>query len=130
MLKYVFTYAPGQNESLAFITPNRLYMAEEGTGARLGFLYEIVAPTTGIPGGSTGQLQFNAFPNPARDILSINSSLPEPAILELYDIFSKLLYQSKIDISGQIDVSGFDPRVIYIRPASDNQMFTRKIVKL
>lgn len=130
MLEYVFTYAPGQNEGLAFITQNRLYMTEEGTGARPGFLYEIVLPTTGIPGGSTGQLQFNAFPNPARDILSINSSLPDAATLELYDIFGKLLYQSKIDISSQIDVSGFDPGVIYIRLTSDNQLFTRKVVKL
>jgi len=130
MLEYVFTYAPGQNEGLAFITPNRLYMTEEGTGARPGFLYEVVLPTTGLPGGSTGQLQFNAFPNPARDILSINSSLPDAAMLELYDIFGKLLYQSKIDISSQIDVSGFDPGVIYIRLTSDNQLFTRKVVKL
>lgn len=130
MLEYVFTYAPGQNEGLAFITPNRLYMTQEGTGGIPGFLYEIVMPITGIPDGPTGQLKFNVFPNPARDILSISSYFSDPALLELYDIHGKLLYQSEIGSSRQLDVSGFEPGVICVRLTGDNQYFTRKIVKL
>jgi hypothetical protein len=130
MLEYVFTYAPGQTEGVAFITPYRLYISQEGTGGIPGFLYEIVLPTTGMPDSPTGLLEFNVFPNPARDILSIDSPFPTSALLELYDISGKRLYQSEMGSNHQIDISGFDPGVICIRLTTNNQLVTRKIVKL
>jgi len=45
---YIFTVPPGQNEGIAFVTPNRLYMTEEGSGMRPGLLYEIVIPAPAI----------------------------------------------------------------------------------
>lgn len=68
--EYIFTSTPGQNEAIAFVSSNKLYMTEEGGGSTAGYLYEILLPQPqSVPDAETNPKKLSVYPNPAGGFL-------------------------------------------------------------
>jgi hypothetical protein len=68
--EYIFTSTPGQNEAIAFVSSNKLYMTEEGGGSTAGYLYEILLPQPqSVPDADTNPKKLSVYPNPANGFL-------------------------------------------------------------
>jgi hypothetical protein len=44
VINYPFTQLPGQAEALFFVSDSRLYITEEGSAGKAGYLYEVILP--------------------------------------------------------------------------------------
>ncbi|MDP2424707.1 MAG: T9SS type A sorting domain-containing protein [Bacteroidales bacterium] len=128
-VEYVFSTFPGQNEGLAFVTPNRLYMTEEGSGSLAGFLYEIVLPTTGGTNHLKEEPILITYPNPTKDLLTIECPWPDTTRLQIFDVQGNLLHQATLGESRQLDVSGLNTGVYLLNLQYGQQMVTRRIIR-
>lgn len=112
-IDYIFINTPGQNEGLAFVTPNRLYMTEEGSGMGPGLLYEIVIPASAIGFQTTANDILNLFPNPSSGLLIIESPWPESSKLEVFNSSGRLIHRGILGESRIMNTSVYT-RGLYI----------------
>ncbi|MHC1777838.1 MAG: T9SS type A sorting domain-containing protein [Lentimicrobium sp.] len=93
--KYNFTTIPGQNEAIAFVSAETLYMTEEGSNNAAGFIYEIMLPqpqlTADMP--DTDNL-LKAYPNPFQDVIRIQCPVNGAALLEVIDCEGRVIKNS------------------------------------
>jgi hypothetical protein len=84
---------------------------------------------TGVKENATAGLLI--YPNPANDILTIETSKPGQHFIEITSINGQLLYRSKMEKSTiQIDLSSFQKGIYFITVRSRDQVWTEKIIKL
>lgn len=85
---------------------------------------------TGIP--STDNNNLVIFPNPATDFIYIE--MPDYSgqisLLEIYSSDGILISSEKIKDKTSVNVKGFNSGIYYLRISSDNEMITKKIIKL
>lgn len=124
--EYSFKTLPGQNEGLAFVSSNKLYMTEEGSGSTPGYLYEIILPQPQYIDEKPGLNTLSAYPNPASDILRL-ISVPDGQVY-IFFLQGKLVKyitprNHEIDISGLLrgtyllcaEIKGKPARCIFIK---------------
>lgn len=71
---------------------------------------------------------FNIYPNPARDILNIDSEFIGNGLkLELYDIQGKFIQAIE---EGTADLSNLDAGIYFIKASYRDEGFTKKLIKL
>jgi len=95
------------------------------------------ATLTVLPSGikeSTSLLSFAVYPNPAQDVLNIESVLTNSAAaeIEIYSHAGKKMYATKTGL-GNLQISlreaGFTPGVYFLRLKNENGFVVKKIVK-
>ncbi len=75
------------------------------------------------------QLEFNYYPNPATDHITVNSNLVINSI-QLYDMQGRVLISKKLDATTTtIDVSNYSKGVYFLKVNSANGEKTKKIIK-
>lgn len=110
---YIFTNPTGQNEGLAFVSANRLYMTEEGSGMGPGLLYEIVIPASASSTVMPVNDILKIFPNPSTGLLIIESSWPDSARLEIFNASGVMIYQGLLGENRLLQADRY-ARSIYI----------------
>lgn len=102
--EYSFRNLPGQNEGLAFVSGNKLYMTEEGSGSTTGYLYEIVLPQPQSAADHTlNPAGLYVYPNPGTEFLRFSQEFEGQAdVLSVSGILMKTLavYNGIINISS------------------------------
>ena len=70
------------------------------------------------------------YPNPANDIITIQTDSPEQHLIEITSLHGQLLYQSKLaEPLTRIDLSSFQKGVYFITLRSRDYIRTEKIIK-
>lgn len=124
--EYSFRNLPGQNEGLAFVSGNKLYITEEGSGNTPGYLYEIILPQPQYIDEKPCLNTMSAYPNPASHILRL---LPVPdGQVYIFSLQGKLVkyitpLNHEIDITGLLrgtyllcaEINGKPARCIFIK---------------
>jgi len=128
--EYLFSTLPGQNEGLAFVTPYRLYMTEEGTGNSAGFLYDIHLPVVNvIEDRMTENELLKVFPNPVDAMLQIETGFSGRVDLELLDARGIRLKSVSINSHYLLDMGNFPKGVYFLRAIKHRNTITRRIIK-
>lgn len=125
--EYIFTTTPGQNEGIAFVSADKLYMTEEGSGSSAGYLYEILLPQTqSIPENDAKAEELSIYPNPANRYLLI----PEGTGYEktVYNSNGKVVkvYGKSEDLP---DVSNLPSGIYFITIQRKGEKLTGKFIK-
>jgi len=72
----------------------------------------------------------NFFPNPAKDILNINSNNKQIESIEIFDMYGKLiLSKQNCNLMNSIDISYFASSIYILKINTDDSMFVHKFVK-
>lgn len=70
---------------------------------------------------------FNVYPNPANDMINIEAQDIE--LVELYDIYGRMLYSEDINDNTSIDISDFAEGIYFIKIYSEGKNSVKKIIK-
>jgi|JI10StandDraft_1071094.scaffolds.fasta_scaffold06746_11 urease beta subunit len=76
----------------------------------------------------TSSTQIAVFPNPANDILNIQSKVAAIKTATVFDLSGKRIMEVHVR-NGQIDISGLAPGVYVLQVNADGQMIQHKITK-
>ncbi len=86
--------------------------------------------TTTVTTTSLEKAGFRLYPNPANDVLNIETPMNVKEIL-IFDLSGKLVMQfAKPATTTEVDVSGFMPGTYILRLTTDKEVFTSKFVKM
>jgi len=127
--EYFFSEEVGQNEAVGFISPRRLYMTEEGEGGVSGWLYEIRLPESTGTGSVQETITFSVSPVPARNFISVESSLPDNIRVMVTSSEGKILLRSTLGQCRELNINSFPAGKIYISLQSENIRYTRSFIK-
>jgi hypothetical protein len=110
--EYFFNVLPGQNEGLAFVSSNKLYMTEEGSGSTPGFLYEIILPSPQSAENELTSLEsLYVYPNPGNEVIKFSLQIDGRA-----DVYSAagILVKTVWVVDGTIDISLLKPGIYFL----------------
>lgn len=110
--EYFFDALPGQNEGLAFVSSNKLYITEEGSGSTPGFLYEIILPRPqSAENGLYSPKSLYVYPNPGKEVLKFSQQIEGSA-----DVYSTngILVKTVWAANGTIDISFLKPGLYFL----------------
>ena len=86
-----------------------------GTFANMSPTYNVVnSPPVSVPELKLSP-DFNVYPNPANNVLTIELEGKEPATLFIYNYIGELVYQNTIDQKTQVDVSALSSGLYFLR---------------
>ena len=89
----------------------------------------VIVSTVGIK--DTEVPGFKLYPNPAKDLLTIETDKPEHLSVEILSLNGQLLYTTRMEGSlQQIDLSSFQKGLYFITVRSRDYVRTEKIIKL
>jgi hypothetical protein len=129
--KYNFTTLPGQNEAIAFVSAEKLYMTEEGNNKSAGPLYEIRLPQPLMNVNTpTVENLLNAYPNPFQDIIKIQSMVNGAALIEILDCEGRQIKKNVIDCEATLYLGDLRPGVYIISLITSGTKVSRRIIKL
>jgi hypothetical protein len=129
--EYVFTTTPGQNEGIAFVSNNKLYMTEEGSGNTAGYLYEIKLPViTSVNDQQKPANLINVFPNPVDDKIQINSPLKGYADIEIRDLRGNLLVKQNFINGLSVNTGNYPPGIYVLSLITTDRVISLKVIKL
>ncbi len=74
------------------------------------------------------QYVISVFPNPVKEQLYIETTVKGVLSVQISDIASRTLFESKLSSSGQIDFTGFSSGCYWITIFSDQQIVYRKLI--
>ncbi|KPK79461.1 MAG: hypothetical protein AMS27_18010 [Bacteroides sp. SM23_62_1] len=81
--------------------------------------------------GTNQERNFSLYPNPAIDILNIETNISNLHCIEITSLNGQLLYNTKTeDHTFQIDLSSFQKGIYFITVRSRDYVITEKIIKL
>lgn len=110
--EYFFNVLPGQNEGLAFVSSNKLYMTEEGSGSTPGFLYEIILPSPQSAENELTSLEsLYVYPNPGNEVIKFSLQIDGRA--DVYSAAGNLLKTVWV-VGGTIDISFLKPGIYFL----------------
>jgi len=70
-----------------------------------------------------------AFPNPVKDILKLESTIPGSKQIQVVDAFGKVLQESVFDLSTEIDFQAYSSGMYFIKVQAGGKQHTSRIVK-
>lgn len=71
---------------------------------------------------NTNVLEFNVYPNPCDNLLSIDIDLKNPTSITISDISGKIIYQQKLNFMQTIlDVSSLNSGIYFLEIISDTK---------
>lgn len=129
MTEYAFSTLPGQNEAIAYVTPGKLYMTEEGSGGQSGWLYEVKLP------GSLGVITagdnhtLSVSPVPANEFISVITDMSDDTPLLITDSYGQTILKSVLGGCRNFDISGFRQGVYFLTLSGKSFRITRRFVK-
>jgi hypothetical protein len=75
--------------------------------------------------------EFSIFPNPARNMLTIETVVPGPYNIDITSLNGQLIFIGEMEgTSHEIDLTSFDKGTYFITIRSKDFLTTRKIIKL
>ncbi|WP_166461102.1 leucine-rich repeat domain-containing protein [Flavicella sediminum] len=76
------------------------------------------------------ELGFTMYPNPVKDVLSINSEALNGATVSIYDVTGILLLSNQLSgTSTEINISNLNPGIYFLKVKIGNSEFTKRIIK-
>lgn len=78
---------------------------------------------TWVEGVSELQNSLNVYPNPARDLLTVEGEMTS---IEIYNTVGQCLLVKQVEGDSQIDLSSFDNGVYFLRVCNNEEMVVRK----
>ena len=79
---------------------------------------------------NTNDLEFNVYPNPCDNLLSIDIDLLNQSSITISDISGKIIYHQKLNFMQTIlDVSSLNSGIYFLELLSDNKKQIKKIIK-
>ncbi len=74
--------------------------------------------------------QFNIYPNPFNEVLTIQNNENSPVTYQLSDIYGKIISLATTQTSNfKLQTSNFKPGVYFLTITKDNKRFTKKLIK-
>jgi len=73
--------------------------------------------------------EFKIYPNPATNILTLQTNAPDKADYAIYDISGRLMQSGSFVLSKTLDVAGFAEGVYFIRVETESGVLSKKFVK-
>lgn len=119
--EYFFNALPGQNEGLAFVSSNKLYMTEEGSGSTPGFLYEIMLPSPqSAENELTSPKSLYVYPNPGNEVIKFSMQIDGHA-----DVYSAagILVKTVWVVDGTIDITFLKPGIYFLSATTKQTPF-------
>jgi N-acetylneuraminic acid mutarotase len=90
-----------------------------------------VGTTVGFQEVTSSCMEPFVFPNPASDLLAIETEHPGKHTIEITSLNGQLIYSTKMEEpTFQLDLSSFQKGVYFITVRSRGQVWTKKIIKL
>jgi len=130
VIEYNFTSTPGQNEGIGFVSSGKLYMTEEGTGIRGGYLYEILLPEPLSVENKKQESYLKIFPNQANDQLLVTCLLNADFNLEIRDLTGALLKLQPFRNNGTIQIDELPKGIYVVSLVTETMKVSRKIILL
>lgn len=100
---------------------------------QFGLFANIVQGTMGTPLSNNkleNSSKFNIYPNPVKDVLSINGEVLKNATVNIYDVTGTLLLSNSISGTfSEINTSSLKPGVYLVKINTGNNEFVKQIVK-
>ena len=127
--EYTFSTLPGQNEAIGYITPDKLYMTEEGSGGQGGWLYEVKLPASMgvITTGSNHSLSI--CPVPATGVISVTADMPDNTPVLISDSDGRAVLKSSLGSCRNLDVSEYRQGIYFVTLSGKSYRVTRRFVK-
>lgn len=129
---YFFTTQPGQIESVAFVSPYRLYLTEEGKASKPGNLYALKLPdeTIGLDENNTLTSLFNIFPNPVSNILTITQNQAIDYSYAIYNAAGCEILHGESNNRCEINMTSLAKGIYFLFINNEQYSMKRKIIKL
>jgi len=126
--EYYFSILPGQNEAIGFLSARRLYMTEEGSGNKAGWLYSVSLP------GGTGinvlpDRDLVLYPSPAADYVMLCGEPEGQLVIRIWGVHGRLWYSGTCSTGDKISVHGLPAGMYYLTVYKDNLKKTLRFVK-
>jgi poly(3-hydroxybutyrate) depolymerase len=84
---------------------------------------------TNIPGDNNEKSKIDIYPNPSDDIINIEIENPDNAIIEIYNVSSRLVFSKELNSKiEKIEVSGFPKGIYVVKVMYDKKVDIGKIV--
>lgn len=82
----------------------------------------------GINSASNAITDFNFYPNPAKDLIIINSTV-NTASIKLFNAIGEMVYEGVTDNEIRIDISNFSPGIYFAEWRTGDKIVVKKFVK-
>ena len=114
-----------QTEAVTFSDISSFYISAEKNALGSAALYSLVSATLGT--GDFSLIQHEVYPNPAGEMLSIESKV-DIGKIEIYDYLGKKVYE-ELNPKKDIDISGFSNGVYILKLYGNNRTSSIKFLK-
>lgn len=106
----------------------QIYIRHYDSDAQFVLLFDDVEIINGVmsTNETTTKSTFNIYPNPAKDIVQIQTTLNDYSI-EIYDMHGKLIHT--FSNLSQINVSNLEKGIYMIQLKTDKEVWTKKLIK-
>ncbi len=129
MTEYTFSSLPGQNEAIAYVTPGKLYMTEEGSGGQGGWLYELRLPGSLGVITAGGNHTLSISPVPAAEYISVTTDMSDETPVLITNSYGQTILKSTLGSCRSFDVSEFKMGIYFFTLSGESFRITRRFVK-
>jgi hypothetical protein len=79
---------------------------------------------------SAEDFEFSVFPNPSESMIRIEGNFGDDAMVSIFDLSGKLIYQNNNTENLEIDINSFPIGVYFLQIDNENKTLTKKFIKL